>query len=328
MKELLAIASRFSLDGNPTFCESYGSGHIHDTFLIKSQSGKTEFQYILQKINTYVFRQPDVIMRNIIRISEHFKQSGVSSGESIIPELILTTGGEAYYRGDDGSYWRCYVFVPGTISYDKVEDPDVAREAASCFGRFSYSLKDLPAGEIGITIPDFHNLEYRYEEFSEALVRAEELRLQQSSSEIRTVEKYREFTTIFRKLVREEHLPLRVCHMDTKINNVLIDKDSGKGICVIDLDTVMPASILSDFGDMVRTFTNNSDEDQSELSKVYCRSEIYRALCRGYLTETLPMLKQVEADNLLFGAKFIILMQGVRFLTDYRLSSSCRGSGF
>ncbi len=317
MNEILAIASRFKLDGEPGSCESYGSGHIHDTYLVQSLSGNTEFKYILQKINTYVFRQPDVIMANIIRISEHFNQPGGSSGQSIIPKLILTTGGDACYRGDDGSYWRCYVFVPDTISYDRVEDPAIAREAARCFGRFSFSLKDLPAGEIGITIPDFHNLEYRYEEFSGALETAGQLRLKQASQEIKAVERYRDFTGIFHKLSEEKNLPVRICHMDTKLNNVLIDKDSGKGICVIDLDTVMPGSVLSDFGDMVRTFTNKSDEDQPDLSEVYCRTDIYRALAWGYLSETLPMLEQVEADHLLFGAKFIILMQAVRFLTDY-----------
>jgi hypothetical protein len=257
-------------------------------------------------------------MKNIFRIADHLKhRHNASTGPLIIPEPLLTKDGASLTTDAGGSFYRCFTFIPGTISFDRVEDPLLAFEAARLFGRFIHELSDLPPGEIGITIPDFHDLGKRYLSFREAVQSGLPERKQKAAREIEILEHHAGLSIWYDTLVSEYGLPERVCHKDTKINNVLIDKQTRKAVCVIDLDTVMPGSILSDFGDMVRTFTNNADEDEPDTEQVFCSIRIFESLAKGFLTETMPMLEKVETDNLVFGAKYLTCMQSVRFLTDY-----------
>jgi hypothetical protein len=318
MSEILKIAGEFRIAGTPVSSRPYGNGHIHDTYLVNCSNNKGPLQYIIQRINTYVFKWPEKIMKNIFRIAEHLKQGQTAStGVLIIPEPILTKDGSSFITDKSGSVYRCFTFVPDTISYDKVEDSGLAYEAASLFGRFIHDLRDLSPGEIEITIPDFHNLGKRYKAFREAAQTGLAKRIEDAAHEIEILDNYSSLSNWYDHLVAECGLPERVCHKDTKINNVLISQHSHKAVCVIDLDTVMPGSILSDFGDMVRTFTNNSDEDAADLEKVFCRIDIFRSLAMGFLSETMPMLEKTETENLVFGAKYLTCMQAVRFLTDY-----------
>jgi hypothetical protein len=318
MSDILKIASAFQLDGKPVSHVPYGTGHIHDTYLVTCDGAEIPPQYIVQRINTYVFKWPEIIMNNIFRIAEHLKGKVTDpAGGMLIPKPISTWQGGYFTTDPSGSLFRCFSFIPGTISVDKVEEPQLAFEAASMFGRFVYELRDLSPQEIGITIPDFHNLGKRYEAFREAIEHGLPERKQKAAPEVEALDGYTRLVTHYDHLVVEGGLPERVCHKDTKINNVLIDQHTLKAVCVIDLDTVMPGSILSDFGDMVRTFTNNADEDEPDTDKVFCRLHIFEALAKGFLSETSPMLENVETNNLVFGAKYLTCMQAVRFLTDY-----------
>ena len=318
MSDILNITDRFQTAGRAVSYQPYGTGHIHDTFLVNCSTDQATQQYIIQKINTYVFRWPEIIMKNIFRIADHLKHKLARPEDPlIIPEPILTRDGASLTTDAGGSFYRCFTFIPGTISIDRVEDPSLAFEAASLFGRFIHELSDLPPGEIGITIPDFHDLGKRYLSFRQAIQSGLPDRKRKAAREIEILEHHDGLSTWYDTLVSEYGLPERVCHKDTKINNVLIDMQTRKAVCVIDLDTVMPGSILSDFGDMVRTITNNAEEDEPDTEKVFSNIRIFESLAKGFLRETLPMLKKVEADNLVFGAKYLTCMQAVRFLTDY-----------
>jgi thiamine kinase-like enzyme len=318
MSDILNIADRFRISGRPVSCQPYGTGHIHDTFLVNCGNDQEPQQYIIQRINTYVFKWPEIIMKNIFRVADHLKKRNkTSAGSLIIPEPILTKDGASLTTDDTGLFYRCFAFIPGTISFDRIEDPLLAFEAARLFGRFIRELSDLPPREIGITIPDFHDLEKRFRSFREAIQSGLPERKQKAAREIEILEHHTGLSSWYEKLVTGYGLPERVCHKDTKINNVLIDKHTRKAVCIIDLDTVMPGSILSDFGDMVRTFTNNADEDEPDTEQVFCNIRIFESLAKGFLTETIPILEKVETDNLVFGAKYLTCMQAVRFLTDY-----------
>lgn len=318
MSDILNIANRFRIAGKPVNFQPYGNGHIHDTFLVDCGDDQTPRQYIVQRINTYVFRWPEIIMKNIFRIADHLKHRHAElTGPLIIPEPLLTRDGAPLTTDTGGSIYRCFTFVPGTISFDRIEDPLLAFEAARLFGRFIHELSDLPPREIGITIPDFHDLEKRYRSFREAIQSGLPERKQKAAREIEILEQHTGLNIWYDKLVTGYGLPERVCHKDTKINNVLVDKQTRKAVCVIDLDTVMPGTVLSDFGDMVRTFTNNADEDEADIEQVFCNIRIFESLAKGFLTETMTMLEKVEKDNLVFGAKYLTCMQAVRFLTDY-----------
>jgi len=318
MSDILKIAGEFRLAADPVSFMPYGNGHIHDTYLVNCGNDNKPVRYIIQKINTYVFRWPEIIMKNIFRIAEHMKQvHDDSAGGLIIPEPILTRNGTSFTTDMEGSLFRCFTFIPDTVSYDTVEDPQLAFEAASLFGRFIHELRDLSPAEVGITIPDFHNLGKRYKAFIDSIQSGLTDRKQIAAREIEILKPYTGLSTWYDHLVMECGLPERVCHKDTKINNVLINQHTHKAVCVIDLDTVMPGSILSDFGDMVRTFTNNADEDAADLDQVFSRIDIFENLTMGFLSETKPMLEKVETDNLVFGAKYLTCMQAIRFLTDY-----------
>ena len=314
MDDTLNTALAFRTEGRVIGCQPYGSGHIHKTYVLRTMTGKKENRYILQQLNTHVFSKPDAIMRNIRKISDYLEQN-LPSGDRLIPRIIVDEQGMDLHVEQDGSCWRCFEFIEGTISHDEVEDPETAYEAAACFGRFGRALKDLPPGELETTIPFFHDLTRRFGAFSEALGTAGAGRLNRAGPEIEAIQRYGFFIDAWEQI--HARLPVRICHLDTKINNVLLDQETGQGVCVIDLDTVMPGTLLSDFGDMVRTFTNPAGEEEADLSRVFCHTGIYESLTRGFLSETLPMINQEEKEHLLSGARFIILMQVLRFLTDF-----------
>jgi hypothetical protein len=309
-----AIAGNFRLKGTYNTCEPYGSGHIHETYLLKTAcSDKSCQDYILQLINVNVFREPDMVMHNIRLVTEYLKQRSGITDKYL--SIIQALDGSPSFTDQDGNVWRCLPYFPYSITYDKVTDPGIAFEGARMFGHFIRSLEDFNPERLFDTIPGFHDMQLRLDQFSQAVKEDPADHARKVQDEIQKVRDRMDIANEFIKA--RENLPVRAMHHDTKINNVLFNEKSLKGLCVIDLDTMMPGTVMSDYGDMVRTFTNAADEDEPDLEKVYCRIDILQELTRGFLSEVSDMLTPEEKDSLLLGGKGLIYMQAVRFLADY-----------
>jgi len=229
--------------------------------------------------------------------------------------MIPASHDEYWYQDEQHDYWRCFHFIDHSITLERVENGRQAQEAAKAFGNFMVALSGFEPSALHITIQDFHNIGKRLNDLDEAVYSDRLSRRSRATDEIKKVAEMKNIASEF--LSVRADLPIRVTHNDTKINNVLFDANTGKGLCVIDLDTVMPGTLLSDFGDMVRTFTSPSEEDEKDLSKVFFRPEIFIALSQGFLEETVHILSQVEKNNLILGGKIMIYMQAIRFLTDF-----------
>ena len=293
----------------------YGSGHINDTYRVFLQNGSVERSFILQRINHQIFKNPVTLMENIERVTAHMSQkmAGLPDKERRALSLIPTDAGHLWYQDGDGNYWRAYNFVGGARSYDAVESTLQAYQAGKAFGRFQDMLADLPAPRLLESIPDFHNTPKRFAVLEEAIEKDVANRAASARPEIEFALSRRELTG----RLLEAGLPERVTHNDTKLNNVLIDDVSGEGICVIDLDTVMPGLVAYDFGDMVRTTTSPAKEDEQDLSKVGMNFGMFEALLRGYLDAAGGFLTPGERKVLALSGKLITFEIGTRFLTDY-----------
>ncbi len=313
--DLRTIASHFQILGNFIGAEPYGSGHINDTYSVSFNQGGKVVRYIFQRINHHIFKQPVALMENIQRVTDHLgkKLAGEPGSSSRLLTLIKTLGGAPFYRDDAGSYWRAYIFIEGARGYDAVESPAQAMAAARAFGRFQKLLADLPAPRLHDTIPDFHHTPKRFAALETAISNDVANRAKLARSEIEFALAHKEITGI----LLDARLPERVTHNDTKFNNVLLDEATGEGICVIDLDTVMPGLALYDFGDMVRTTTSPAREDEQDLSKVTMQFPMFEALARGYLSSAGDFLTLAEKQFLPFSGKLITFEIGLRFLTDF-----------
>jgi len=314
-QKLRKITDIFSIKGDFIDARPFGSGHINDTYLITTSSEK----YILQRLNHNIFINIEKLNQNIIKALNHFCKKQKLSNDSRFKELeiILCKNGNNHYVDENGNYWRLMNFVSGSTSFDVAEKPETAFEAAKAFGYFQKNLIDLNPDDFFPVIKDFHNLEMRMNSFKDVLEKDPENRNQFASDEIEFVKSHEYLSIRLKELLESNQIPLRVTHNDTKINNVLFDKETLKGICVIDLDTIMPGTVLFDFGDMVRTFTSPVKEDETDLSKVVLRLEIFEAMAKGYLSELKDVLTQTEIDHLVFGGKIMTFMIGLRFLTDF-----------
>jgi hypothetical protein len=314
MHDFGAITGNFRLKGTFESCEPYGSGHIHETYLVKTACSDRSCQdYILQLINVNVFREPEKVMHNIRLVTEYLKQRSGITDKYL--SLIPTLHGSSSYTDSAGNVWRCSPYFPYSITYDKVTDAGIAFEGARMFGHFIRSLEDFDPERLFETIPGFHDMRLRVDQFNQSMKNDPVNRVSLVKDEIYKVREYMDIATEF--IRAREILPVRAIHHDTKINNVLFHETSGKGLCVIDLDTMMPGTVMSDYGDMVRTFTNAADEDDPDLDKVYCRADILKELTKGFLEEVGDMLTSSEKECLLPGGKGLIFMQAIRFLTDY-----------
>jgi hypothetical protein len=310
-------ARGFAVEGTLESVAPYGSGHINDSYCAVFEQGGRRERFLLQKINTHVFPDPAALMENIERVTTHLaaKQSGDSRR---VLTLIGTRDGragqepQAWLMDEDGSCWRMYEFIEGARSYDVVETAAQAYEAARAFGEFQSTLADLPAPRLHETIPGFHSTPKRLGALKRAIESDALGRAEGAEREI-TFALARESVT---RLLVEAGLPERVTHNDTKINNVLLDERTGKGICVIDLETVMPGLAPFDFGDMVRTMSCRAAEDERDLSLVRMEMGMFEALARGYLS-VADFLLDLEKRMLVQAGRVITLEQGIRFLTDY-----------
>ncbi len=318
MKDILR---HFEIHGEFLGSEPYGSGHINDTYAVRYDQGGAPMRYILQRINHSVFKRPAELMDNIRRVTEHIRAKLEADGASDISRrvmtLIHTHEGAPCYHDEKGQYWRVYVFIEKARTWDTLTKDDQAYQAARMFGWFQKMLADLPEPPLYETIPDFHNGPKRYAAFQEALAADAHNRAAGARTEIDFLNDQARVFDVLPDQVARGEIPWRSTHNDTKINNVMLDDATGQGVCVIDLDTVMPGLSLYDFGDIVRTSTSPAAEDERDLSKVQMRMPRFEALARGWVESTGDVMTPAERANLVLAGKMITLMIGTRFLTDH-----------
>jgi len=315
----LPIVDFFAIEGNPTSIEPFGSGHINDTYKICTDiAGKPN--YMLQRINNNVFRNVDHLMKNIDVVCQHIKSKLVSKGEENIETKVLTLiptkEGELYYKENETNYWRMFILIEGTKTYDIVATAQQAKEGGRAFGNFQAMIADLNPMDIYEVIPNFLNIASRLRDFKEAVNKDIMQRVAIVGKEIDFIlERENKMNTIL-NMAAKSQIPLRITHNDTKFNNVLLDKDD-RAQCVIDLDTVMPGYIAYDFGDAIRTIINTAAEDEADLDKVKLNIPLFEAYTSGYLETARHFLYPMEVNSLVHGVLLLPYMQMVRFLTDY-----------
>jgi len=316
-RNIKKIVSNFRIKGEFVDFEKVTTGHINDSYYIKTNS--TDHPgYFLQWINNYIFKDVDGLMNNITAVTHHLADKLAAHPELAfkVLEIIPTLQGDKYYLQAEGHFWRLYKFIDNSHGYDVVENTDIAYEGGKAFGIFMSLLADLPADRLSETIPDFHNIEKRLGTFYNSLKANSVDRAKDVPVEIEFVKNRAEQMLAIPALIKSEKLPMRITHNDTKFNNILFDA-SNHAMCIVDLDTVMPGSVLFDFGDAIRTGANTAAEDEKDLSKVDINLPIYEAYTKGFIKSTRNSLTEVEIDNLAFSARFMTFIIGLRFLTDF-----------
>ena len=289
-----------------------GNGNINDTFRIEFEKNGLRESWLLQRLNHLVFKKPEAVMENIRRVCEHLERQDYPY-RVVAPVAALD--GSLLQRDEEGNYWRVFPFLENTFVPENLTDVDIALEGARAYGAFARALRDFPAATLAETIPGFHDTDRRWEVFLETLKNDPAHRIAATQAEIEQMFAAKPVFDKISHLKKSGALPLRVTHNDTKAGNVLFDSDSRKAVAVIDLDTVMPGTILSDFGDMVRTFAPDRRED--DPNAVLLRRDVLAALEQGFLEETGDFLNTAEKKNLLPGAAWIIAEQALRFLSDW-----------
>lgn len=301
----------FPTDGRPIDCRQIKTGHIHETYLITTDTGS---KYILQWINQFVFPNVNAIMNNMSAISSFLQKR--EDGQMSMIRYLRTTEDKSYYDDGQGGAWRAYRFVDNSICLPRPETREDFYECARAFGRFQHALIDFPAKQLEETIVNFHNTVDRYRQFREAIRLDPKGRKAEVEEEIAFVLEREERACVLHRMRENGQLPTRATHNDTKINNVLLDRDTRKAICVIDLDTVMPGLSVYDFGDAIRFGASTAEEDEPDLSKVELDLDLFRVFVRGFY-ETCPCLSREEIAMFPLGAYTMTLECGMRFLADY-----------
>ena len=313
------LIAAFKIDADIASVIPFGSGHINDTYRIKNSNPKG-VDYLLQRVNHYVFKNVPILMQNLLYVTEHLKEklaeiSG-SNLEKEVMTIVETQDGKPYVQDDEGNYWRVFHFLKDTRSYDQVTTTQQAYEGGKAFGRFQALLADLEPGLIKDTIPDFHNVESRLAKFEKAVEEDKAGRMNRVLTEVQFIrERVDEMSEILR-LGRAGKLPLRIVHNDTKFNNVLLNSED-HAQCVIDLDTVMPGYVAYDFGDSIRTIANTASEDEADIELIDINISLFESYTKGYLKEAVHFLTEAELNSLLKGVLLLPYTQTVRFLTDY-----------
>ncbi|MEI6556400.1 MAG: aminoglycoside phosphotransferase family protein [Paludibacter sp.] len=292
-------------------------GHINDSFIVESKNPGGE-SYFLQKINHHIFKNVEGLQKNIQLVTNHLREKLKEAGETNIGQKVLqlvpANDGKLFYQDAEGSFWRVYVNIQGTHSYDVIT-PELSYKAGEAFGNFQFMLSDIAHDELIETIPNFHNIEFRLEQFRDAVKANAAGRLTKTQWLVDEIESRAEEMCMPERLFREGKLPKRINHCDTKVNNMLFDTND-EPVCIVDLDTVMPGFVLSDFGDFMRSAANTGAEDDENLDNIGVNLAIFEAYTRGYLKKA-TFLTPAELGNLAFGAKLLSYMQTVRFFCDY-----------
>jgi len=316
-----AIISHFALPGKLARTERFGSGLINDTYLCEMKDGEEMRKYILQRINTSVFKKPEQVMENVEVVTNHIvnrlRAEGVRDPYAITPMLIHIRGGRPFHTDDSGAYWRLFHFIKSGVVYDSVKDERHAYEVGRGLGRFQSLVSDLPPERLHDTLPGFHHTPRCLAEFDEALKVDVKKRSAEVLAEREFVYHRRSLASVLTGLIASKELPIRVVHNDPKVNNVLIHAVTGEALCMIDLDTVKPGIVNFDFGDCLRSAANPAGEDAEDLRMVGLDLPIFEAVTRGYLHEAGGFLTRKEIDMLPAAVKIITFELGIRFLADY-----------
>lgn len=319
-ERIIRIAEQFMPEGTVESAVPHGSGHINDTYLLRCKNNGEYKKYTMQRINHEVFKKPWELMENVVKITEFLQKKIAEAGGDEAREalhVVRTKDGAACCKWEDGTYWRMYEFIDGATSYDEVKKPEDFYESAVAFGHFQKLLSDYPAGTLHETIPDFHNTVNRFKNFKKALEEDVMHRASAVQEEIQFILEREKDCHVICDMLASGEIPLRVTHNDTKLNNIMIDDETGKAICVIDLDTVMPGSALYDYGDAIRFGACTGAEDEKDLTKISCDVELFSVYTKGFVEGCQGTLTETEVRMLPMGAKVITLEQGIRFLTDY-----------
>lgn len=317
---LTPVISQFSIPGTMVKAERFGSGLINDTYLCEfSEAGETR-KYILQRINTAVFRQPGQVMENVdvvtTHIADRLRALGVSDPYSVTPALIRTRDHASYYRDASGAYWRMFHFIESGVVFDRIIDAGHAYEIGRGLGRFQFLVSDLEPGKLHDTLPGFHHTPGYLAEYDEAL-KKNRGRALEAGAEAAFVSRRRALVPLLTDLMSRGELPLRVVHNDPKVNNFMIHKTTREALCMLDLDTVKPGIAHFDFGDCVRSAANRAGEDAEDLGAVTFDLPLFEAVTRGYLRETDAFLAKKEIELLPASVKVLTFELGIRFLADY-----------
>jgi aminoglycoside phosphotransferase (APT) family kinase protein len=320
-KELQHISRQFQIYGKILHAETFKIGHINETYSASYDQGGTRVRYIHQKINKNVFKEPPAVMRNLMRVTSHIrKRLEAAKAEDLTRRslvVIPTREGQAYFHNGDGEYWRTFVFIEGVQTFEAVQTPKQAFEAGRAFGEFQNHLVDLPGERLLETIPDFHNTRKRFQALQEAVQKDHVNRAKDARPEIDFAQRHESLVDVILSAMQKGKIPERITHNDTKFNNVMLDMKNGQAMCVVDLDTVMPGCALYDFGDMVRTTTSPTLEDERDLSKVKMQMPMFKKLAEGYLSTAGQFLSKSEKALIAFSGKLITFEIGLRFLTDF-----------
>ncbi len=305
------VLNQYGLTKENVKIQRIGSGHINRTYLLINLISNGN--YILQSINENVFTKPEIIASNVKSVARYLS---IHFNDYLFPAPIETTTGKAMVELD-GQYWRLSPFIGSSVALDTLTSPKQAYEAAKQFGKLSRLLDGFDANQLSPAIEGFHNLSLRYKQFTEAVENTEQHYLEKAANEVNAATKHREILAQFSIFSKRNDFPTRVMHHDTKISNVLLNEETFEGICVIDLDTLMPGKFISDLGDMMRTYLCEFSENETDLSKIKIRIPYFIAMMDGYLSEMGDILTNTEKEAIIFSGKYIIYMQALRFLADY-----------
>lgn len=313
------IVAQFATEGTLDKVQVHIGGHINDSYRLANKiQGRPD--YLLQRVNHYVFKDVELLMQNMVLVTDHVKAKILKESPEDVERrslsIIPSKDGRSFFKDPEGNYWRVLRFIEDHLVFECTTDPDIAYEGAKTFGAFSAMLNDLPAAEVGTVIPDFHNMKWRLTQLEESIRQDKAGRLKEVKKEIDYVESRSAMMLTIHELGEKGAIPLRVTHNDTKISNVLFDQNK-KGLCVIDLDTIQPGYVTSDFGDGIRTLTNTGEEDDANLDRVSMDLELFEAFASGFLDSTREILSATEKDSLLYAGLLFPYMQAVRFLIDY-----------
>ena len=312
----MSMARCFAIGPIVMSAEPYGNGHINNTYRVVTPEGA----YILQRVNRYVFKKPEQVMDNIVRVTDHLQRIIRSEGGDPRREtltLVPSLEGGTHVLDEEGELWRMYLCIEGVVTRDLPDMPEIFALSGEAFGRFQSRLGEFDASLLHETIPNFHNTPARYRQLMDAVAEDRAGRLRDVSSELAFARAREAETRLLLDEVDRGTLPIRVTHNDTKLNNVLLDRASGEGVCVIDLDTVMPGLVAYDFGDAIRTGASTAAEDEEDLAKVDISLPMFEAFARGFLSRLRGILTPREIELLPMGAKMMTLENGLRFLADH-----------
>jgi len=321
MRSTMELIEKFAVNGNFVSAVPYGNGHINDTRIVKTKDGNGKFhEYILQRINKNVFREPAKLMENYVSVTEFIRNKIIAAGgdpEREVVNVVKSLDGKDYITDKNGDYWRLILYVRDSVCYDKVERPEQFYDSAVAFGNFQYLLSDYPADTLYETIVNFHNTPDRFRQLTEAVENDLSGRLGEVTAEVEFAKAREHFAGTLERAHAEGRLPLKVTHNDTKLNNVLFDKNTGKGLCVVDLDTIMPGYSVNDFGDSIRFGATTAAEDEADLTKVNFDINLYEFYVKGFIEGAKGGLSDCELELLPIGAIMMTFECGMRFLTDY-----------